>query len=91
VKRELYQRELSGRSLDRMERATLKKLAEVLGELQDLDVLREALRRMEHWGGPVRQLVARTLRELKARALRLGAARYPEAHPRGRPARARSE
>jgi CHAD domain-containing protein len=91
VKRELYQRELSGRSLDRMERATLKKLAEVLGELQDLDVLRDALRRMERWGGPVRQLVARTIRELKGRALRLGAARYPETHPKGRSARARSE
>jgi CHAD domain-containing protein len=85
VKRELYQRELSGRSLDQMGRATLKKLAEVLGELQDLDVLREALRRMARWRGPVRQLVARTIRELKARALRLGAGRYPEEALKGRP------
>lgn len=78
VKRELHQRELSGRPLDRMERATLKKLADVLGELQDLDVLRERLRAAGRWRGPVRKLVKQTIRELKARAVRLGAGRYPE-------------
>jgi CHAD domain-containing protein len=78
VKRELHQRELSGRPLDRMDRATLKKMAEVLGELQDLDVLREILRESGRWRGRVRRLVKRTIRELKARALRLGAGRYPE-------------
>lgn len=78
VKRELHQRELSGRPLDRMERATLKKLADVLGELQDLDVFRETLRESGRWRGPVRRLVKQTMRELKARAIRLGAGRYRE-------------
>lgn len=78
VKRELYQRELSGRPLDRMERATLKKLADVLGELQDLDVLRGAMRDAECWRGRVRRLVKQTMRELKGRAIRLGGGRYPE-------------
>lgn len=78
VKRELYQRELAGRPLDRMERATLKKLADVLGELQDLDVLRTMLREHDRWRGPMRRLVKQTMRELKGRALRLGAGRYPE-------------
>lgn len=78
VKRELYQRELSGRPLDRMERATLKKLADVLGELQDLDVLRDRLRAGKRWRGQVRKLVKQTIRELKARALRLGVGRYHE-------------
>lgn len=78
VKRELHQRELSGRPLDRMERATLKKLADVLGELQDLDVLRDRLRAARRWRGPLRRLVKQTVRELKARALRLGVGRYPE-------------
>lgn len=81
VKRELYQRELSGRPLDRMERATLKKLADVLGELQDLDVLRETLREAGLWRGPLRRLVKETMRELKGRAVRLGAGRYPEGQP----------
>lgn len=81
VKRELYQRELCGRPLDRQERATLKKLADVLGELQDLDVLRAKLRAIDRWRGPVRQLVKQTIRELKARALRLGLTRYPEGIP----------
>jgi CHAD domain-containing protein len=78
VKRELHQRELSGRPLDRMERATLKKLADVLGELQDLDVLRDRLRNAGLWRGPLRRLVKDTMRELKGRAVRLGAGRYPE-------------
>lgn len=78
VKRELHQRELSGRPLDRMERATLKKLADVLGELQDLDVVRERLRAARRWRGPVRKLVKQTIRELKSRAVRLGLGRYPE-------------
>lgn len=78
VKRELHQRELSGRPLDRMERATLKKLAEVLGELQDLDVLRAKLRDGRRWRGPVRKLVKQTICELQARAVRLGHGRYPE-------------
>lgn len=78
VKRELHQRELSGRPLDRMERATLKKLADVLGELQDLDVLHERLSAAGRWRGPVRKLVKQTIRELKARAVRLGVGRYPE-------------
>ncbi|NGX15068.1 CHAD domain-containing protein [Wenzhouxiangella sp. XN24] len=78
VKRELYQRELCGMPLDKQERAMLKKLADVLGELQDLDVLRAKLRAIDAWQGPVRQLVKQTIRELKARALRLGLARYPE-------------
>lgn len=78
VKRELHQRELSGRPFERMERATLRKLAEVLGELQDLDVLRRALREGRRWRGPVRRLVSQTMRELQARALRLGAGRYPK-------------
>jgi len=78
VKRELYQRELCGLPLDKHERAMLKKLADVLGELQDLDVLRAKLRAIDAWRGPVRQLVKQTIRELKARALRLGLARYPE-------------
>jgi CHAD domain-containing protein len=76
VKRELHQRELSGRPAERMERATLKKLADVLGELQDLDVLRERLREAGRWRGPVRKLVKQTIRELKARALRIGVGRY---------------
>lgn len=76
VKRELYQRELSGRPLERMERATLKKLADVLGELQDLDVLRGILRERGLWRGPAKRLTRRTSRELKARALRLGEGRY---------------
>ncbi len=79
VKRELYQRELSGQPLDRMERATLKKLADVLGELQDLDVLRGTMRDAGCWRGPVRRLVKQTMRELKGRAIRLGGGRYPEA------------
>lgn len=78
VKRELYQRELSGRPLDRMERETLKKLGDVLGELQDLQVLRETLGDAGRWRGPVRKLVKRVRRELKARAIRLGGGRYPE-------------
>ena len=78
AKRELHQRELSGRPLDRMERATLKKLADVLGELQDLDVLRGTLRDAGRWRGPLRRLVKQTMRELKGRAIRLGAGRYPE-------------
>jgi CHAD domain-containing protein len=76
VKRELHQRELSGRPLERMERATLKKLADVLGELQDLDVLRDKLREAGRWRGPVRRLVKQTIRELKTRAIRLGDGRY---------------
>lgn len=78
VKRELYQRELAGRPLDRMERATLRKLAEVLGELQDLQVLRAALGDAGRWRGPVRKLARQSRRELKARAIRLGGGRYPE-------------
>ena len=78
AKRELHQRELCGRPLDRVEWATLKKLADVLGELQDLYVLREVLREAGRWRGPVRKLIDKTMRELKARALRLGASRYPE-------------
>jgi len=78
VKRELHQRELCGRPLDDSERAMLKKLADVLGELQDLSVLRDILRDAGRWRGPVKKLVKRTLRELKARALRLGESRYPE-------------
>jgi CHAD domain-containing protein len=78
AKRELHQRELSGRPLDRMERATLKKLADVLGELQDLDVLRGTLRDAGRWRGPLRRLVKQTMRELKGRAIRLGAGRYRE-------------
>ena len=81
VKRELHQRELSGRPPDRVERATLKKLADVLGELQDLDVLRGTLRAAGRWRGPVRGLVRQTIRELKARAIRLGDGRYPESSP----------
>jgi len=78
VKRELHQRELSGRPLDRMERATLKKLADVLGELQDLDIFRDTLRAAGHWRGPVRPLLKQTIYELKGRAIRLGEGRYPE-------------
>lgn len=78
VKRELHQRELSGRPLDRVEWATLRKLADVLGELQDLYVLREVLREARRWRGPVRKLIDKTMRELKSRALRLGESRYPE-------------
>lgn len=78
VKRELHQRELSGRPLDRVEWATLKKLADVLGELQDLYVLKEVLREAGRWRGPVRKLIDKTMRELKSRALRLGESRYPE-------------
>lgn len=78
VKRELHQRELCGRPLDDSQRAMLKKLADVLGELQDLAVLRDTLRDADRWRGPVKKLVKRTLRELKARALRLGESRYPE-------------
>ena len=78
VKRELHQRELSGRPLDRMERATLKKLADVLGELQDLDIFRDTLRAAGRWRGPVRPLVKQTIYELKGRAIRLGEGRYPE-------------
>jgi CHAD domain-containing protein len=59
-----------------MERATLKKLADVLGELQDLDVLRAMLREGDMWRGPAKRLTRRTARELKARALRLGEGRY---------------
>ncbi|MFU8895240.1 MAG: CHAD domain-containing protein [Gammaproteobacteria bacterium] len=78
VKRELHQRELSDRPLDPAERSILKKLADVLGELQDLTVLRERLRAEGLWRGPVRTLTRRTMRELKARTLRLGMGRYPE-------------
>ena len=78
VKRELHQRELSGRSPDPAERSILKKLADVLGELPDLTVLRDRLRADGLWRGPVRSLSRRTLRELKARVLRLGMGRYPE-------------
>jgi CHAD domain-containing protein len=78
VKRELYQRELAGRPQQRTERATLKKLADVLGELQDLDVLRAMLRANGAWRGPARRLVRRTVKELKGRALRLGESRCRE-------------
>jgi len=81
AKRELHQRELCGRPLDRVEWATLKKLADVLGELQDLYVLREVLREAGRWRGPVRKLIDKTMRELKSRALRLGESRYPESRP----------
>jgi CHAD domain-containing protein len=76
VKRELYQRELCGRPLQRMERATLKKLADVLGELQDLEVLHMTVRAAGRWRGPLKKLIKRTARELKGRALRLGKGRY---------------
>ncbi|NHA13432.1 CHAD domain-containing protein [Thioalkalivibrio sp. XN279] len=76
VKRELYQRELCGRPLERMERATLKKLADVLGELQDLEVLHGTVRDAGRWRGPLKKLIKRTARELKGRALRLGEGRY---------------
>ena len=78
VKREMYQRELSGRPQQRTERATLKKLADLLGELQDLDVLRAMLRDKEAWGGPVKRLVGRAMKELKGRAFRLGQGRCRE-------------
>jgi len=78
VKRELYQRELCGRPLERMERATLKKLADVLGELQDLEVLHGTVRDAGRWRGPLKKLIKRTARELKGRALRLGEGRYAE-------------
>lgn len=78
VKRELYQRELCGRPLQRMERATLKKLADVLGELQDLEVLHVTVREGGRWRGPLKKLIKRTARELKGRALRLGKGRYGE-------------
>lgn len=78
VKRELYQRELCGRPFGRMDRVLLKKLADVLGELQDLEVLRATLKAENAWGGPVRQLARDTRAELKARAGRLAAARYGE-------------
>ena len=81
AKRELHQRELSGRPLDRVEWATLKKLADVLGELQDLYVLREVLRETGRWRGRVRKLIDKTMLELKSRALRLGESRYPESRP----------
>ena len=78
VKRELYQRELCGRPLERMERATLKKLADVLGELQDLEVLHGTVRDAGRWRGPLKKLIKRTARELKGRALRLGEGRYAQ-------------
>lgn len=78
VKRELYQRELCGRPLQRMERATLKKLADVLGELQDLEVLHGTVREAGRWRGALKRLIKRTARELKGRALRLGKGRYGE-------------
>lgn len=78
VKRELYQRELSGRPFDRMDRAMLKKLADVLGEIQDLEVLRTTLKSEGLWRGPVRLLARDTRRELKQRAGRLASARYGE-------------
>jgi CHAD domain-containing protein len=78
VKRELYQRELCGRPLQRMERATLKKLADVLGELQDLEVLHITVREAGRWRGPLKKLIKRTARELKGRALRLVKGRYGE-------------
>jgi CHAD domain-containing protein len=81
VKRELHQHELRGRPLDRAEAAALKKLADVLGELQDLDVLRDALRAAGLWRPPIRGLAGKTMRELEARALRLGKVHYPEAGP----------
>lgn len=81
VKRELYQRELSGRPFDRMDRAMLKKLADVLGELQDLEVLRAALKPAGLWKGKLRSLARGARRELRQRAARLAAARYGEARP----------
>ena len=78
VKRELHQSELAGRPVDPVDRATLKKMADVLGELQDLDVLRDRMRAAKLWRGPVRKLVTRTIRELKGRALRISFSRYPE-------------
>jgi hypothetical protein len=60
-----------------MERATLKKLADVLGELQDLDVLRAPCA-MRGAGAARCRLVKQTMRELKGRAIRLGSGRYPE-------------
>lgn len=78
VKRELYQRELCGRPFNRMDRAMLKKLSEVLGELQDLTVLRQALETEGAWQGPVRELAREARAELKGRAGRLAGARYGE-------------
>lgn len=78
VKRELYQRELSGRPLDPLDHAALQTLAEILGELQDLVVLRNILRDSQRWHGPVRRLVKQTMRDLKGRAVRLGEERYPQ-------------
>ena len=78
VKRELYQRELCGRPFDRMDRALLKKLADVLGELQDLEILRAALKAEKAWQGPVRRLAKEAREELKGRTGRLAAARYGE-------------
>jgi len=78
VKRELYQRELSGRPFDRMDRAMLKKLADVLGEIQDLEVLRAALGPAGFWQGALRDLARATRRDLRQRAARLAAARYDQ-------------
>jgi len=78
VKRESYQRELCGRPFDRMDRVLLKKLADVLGELQDLEVLRATLRAEKAWRGPVRRLAREARDELKGRTGRLAAARYGE-------------
>jgi CHAD domain-containing protein len=79
VKRELYQRELSGRPFDRMDRAMLKTLSDVLGEIQDLEVLRSALKADGAWRDPLRGLAKQTRRELEQRAARLAGARYGEA------------
>jgi CHAD domain-containing protein len=78
VKRELHQRELAGRPFERMDRAMLKNLADMLGELQDLEVLRGLLKADGRWRGPVKRLARAARPEMEARALRLAAARYAD-------------
>lgn len=76
VKRELHQRELAGRPFDRLDRETLKSLGDILGELQDLEVLRGLLKAHGRWRGPVKRLARAARPEMEDRAVRLAAARY---------------
>lgn len=76
VKRELYQAELGGQAVERMDRATLRKLGALLGELQDLEVLRGMLKAEDRWSGSLKRLVRTARAELEGRTLRIAGGRY---------------
>jgi hypothetical protein len=80
VKRELHQREWLSRRVTGTGRGQvrLKELARLLGENQDLSILRAALESESLYSGRLRALVAAERRQLRAEARRLAAVLYPD-------------